>query len=342
MFYLQGYQDAIKEHCDIYDSKTRKILLSLDEADQSQVLTTLTSKLYDHIVEKVDDIDYGDIPNTKGDVTKLESYGKLTDCMTTIRDLLVEYKQDTHSIDTVITALKNVVDRRELFERGYRYNIELNIITYSTIVLSIISGTSFLVASCIDFIKTPTQEDFSVSIDKVALAKTKSNLLFNNLDKFNKSCAKGELDKCLDYVIKKNIKNFAGVDTAIVVGAVALVGLLFNIVPILRELIFFFYYSRVRVSDYFDVQADLLQMNAYNVENNQSMKKQDREKIVKKQMSIVNKFRTIANKLAVDNKQSEVNSAKEIANDSKKKYKSEEIMDTLPDSAAASSSGALF
>ena len=35
----------IKEYCETPDRKTRQILLSLDEADQNQVLNSLTSKI---------------------------------------------------------------------------------------------------------------------------------------------------------------------------------------------------------------------------------------------------------------------------------------------------------
>ena len=59
---IKTFNDVITEHFDIHDNKTRKVLLALDETDQSSVLNSLTSKLYDNIVEKVDDIDFGDIP----------------------------------------------------------------------------------------------------------------------------------------------------------------------------------------------------------------------------------------------------------------------------------------
>ena len=56
---LPGYEQIIKEYFDITHTETRKVLLAIDEADQNMVLTNLTSKLYDHIVGKVDDIEIG-------------------------------------------------------------------------------------------------------------------------------------------------------------------------------------------------------------------------------------------------------------------------------------------
>lgn len=335
MINKRDYDTILNEYFDIEHRETRKVMLSINEADQNQVLSALTSKLYDHIVDRVDDIDFGDIPSTKGDITKLDRYQKLVDCVSVVRQLLEQYKQDLKPIRIIEDAIDNVIERKELFEKGFRYQVELPMITYSTIVLSIISSTSFLVSTCIEFIKIPSQDEFSVILDKVALTKSKSNLLFNNLEKFNNACDKGQIDNCLEVIIKNNMKNLTGVEVGFVVGGVAMATLLLNIIPILRELIFFFYYSRTRVSDYFDIQADLLQMNAYNVESNETMKKSEREKIAKKQLKIAELFRKLSNKIAVNTKECEVKATKDIIQSNKEKARTTDLMDSIPDSASS-------
>lgn len=335
MINKRDYDTILNEYFDIEHRETRKVMLNINEADQNQVLSALTSKLYDHIVDRVDDIDFGDIPSTKGDITKLDRYQKLVDCVRVMRQLLEEYKQDVKPIGIIEKAIENVAQRKELFEKAFRYQVELPMITYSTIVLSIISSTSFLVSTCIEFIKIPSQDEFSVILDKVALTKSKSNLLFNNLEKFNTACDKGQIDNCLEVIIKNNMKNLTGVEVGFVVGGVAMAGLLLNIIPILRELIFFFYYSRTRVSDYFDIQADLLQMNAYNVQSNETMKKSEREKIAKKQLKIAELFRKMSNKIAVNTKESEVKATKDIVQANKEKARTTDLMDSIPDSASS-------
>lgn len=331
----RDYDIIMREHFDITHDETRKVLLNINEADQNQVLTALTSRLYEHIVARVDDIDFGTIPNSKGDITMVDNFDKLLDCLDVMESLLVQYKQDTKPVKTIKLAIENVKERKELFEKGFRYQVELPMITYCTIVLSIISSTSFLVSTCIEFIKIPSQDEFGVVLDKVSLVKSKSNLLFNNLDRFNKACDKNQIDNCLEVVIKNNMKNLTGVEVGFVVGGVAMASLILNIIPILRELIFFFYYSRTRISDYFDIQADLLQMNAYSVQNNDTMKKTDREKIAKKQMKIVELFRKISNKVAIDTKKSEVKATKDVIKSSSERVKTSDLMDSIPDSASS-------
>ena len=171
-------------------------------------------------------------------------------------------------------------------------------------------------------------------IVKVALAKSKDNLLFVNLNKFNAACDKKQIDNCLDVVIKNSTKNLLGSNVTLVVGGIALAGLLLNIIPIMRELIFFFYNTRTRMSDYFDVQSDLLKMNAYNLECNETIAQEKRQKIVAKQYKISDRFKKIANFLAIKNKDAENKATKEILGDNKK-YKTDELMEELPDSAAS-------
>ena len=88
------------------------------------------------------------------------------------------------------------------------------------------------------------------------------------------------------------------------------------------------------VSDFFDIQADLLQMNAYNVENNSAKTNEDKERIVNKQLKIVELFRKIANKISFTGRKAEVESTKEISNSSKK-MKIGELGEEIPDTVAS-------
>ena len=107
----------------------------------------------------------------------------------------------------------------------------------------------------------------------------------------------------------------------------------------MRELIFFFYNTRTTMADYLETQADLLQMNAYNIEHSGSNNMKTNKEIAKKQMVIVDKFRKIANFVAIDTKQAEKKTTKQIADMKKEKYKIDDVVDERPSSASA---GSLF
>ena len=77
-------------------------------------------------------------------------------------------------------------------------------------------------------------------------------------------------------------------------------------------------------------------MNAENVKYNSEKSAKEKEKIRKKQLSIADKFRKISDALAIKCKKAQMSAEKDSAK-VEKKYKTTDIMDTMPDSAAASS-----
>ena len=329
---------AFTEHLDLTDSLTRKAVIAMNEVDQNSILTALTSKLYDNIVSKVDDIDYGEIPATKGDITKLSNYNRLVECIELLKNILKEFKQDTKPIDEIEVAISNVSTHKDTFMKAYKFDCELPIIMYNNTVLSIISAVSYMIATSIEFMKTPNQDNFQITLDKVSYAKTKNNMVYNNLKRFNKCVKSGEFDKAMNHILQNRVKGLgeaAAIGTfAAIGGVIGLVAIVANIIPILREMVFFFYYTRMRVSDFFDIQADLLQMNAYNVENDPNKDEEQKERIVSKQLKIVELFRKIANKIAFTGKKAEVETTKEIASNAKK-MKLDDISGELPDSVSA-------
>lgn len=331
------YNKAITEYFDIRDKRTRKILLSMNEAGQNSVLMSLTSKLYDKIVAKCDDIDYGEIPATKGDITKLSKYNDMKETISIMHDLLKEYKQDTGPVDELSVALSNVEARRDLFERAYRYNSELPIAMYCNITLGIITGISYMIATCIEFIKDPGAENFRVALDKVAYAKTKDHMIYNTLKSFNKTCANKEFDKAMEAVLKASTKNFGG---GVAAGGLTLtvIGIIILLIPVLRELIFMFYYMRMKISDFFDIQADLLQANAYSIESNSTLDKDKQKEVMAKQLKYVERFRKVSNAFAIDVKKAEVSADKEKKSDDETKM----LIDDIDGIDTGSNGSALF
>lgn len=319
---------------DIEDTMTRSILLSVNEADQNVVMTSLANKLYSHITEKVDEIDFGTIPNSKGDITKIDNYDKLIDCINIISDILQQYHQDTTPIETINLAVQNMIDRTDMFERAYKLNVEMPIIIYNTITLAIVSSVSYMISSCIEFVKLPDDKGFDIAMDKIGASKVREAILFNDLTRFNKMCGDGSFDKAMDYVIKQNANNFAGATFVFGVSSVVvMIGILLSIIPIIRELIFFFYYSRAKISDYFDAQSSLLLINAYNIENNLTKDEKQRKQIATNQRKIADTFKKISNILKVNLKTGEKKATDEINKLDKKKYKHDDVLDTIPDSS---------
>ena len=329
IYRLPEFNKVVNEYFDLSDKETFSYLRSLEEADQSKILTALTSKLYDKIVEKVDDIDFGDIPKSRGDITKLPNYEKVIDCVNIIKDILINSHQDLESILILENTIRYLKEYKEIFIRGYQLNIEMPMVIYNTTVLSLYSGISVLISSCIEFIKSTDDTGFDIALDKVQLKKTKDSLLFRNLKMVNSTFENRMLPEALDALLKQNTKNLTGSELFAGVTATAkIIAMVLFIVPALRELAYYFYYTRVKVSDYFDVQSALLQMNAYNLAAKGSNNEKDIKEIQSKQLKIADLFKRISNALEVKKNKAEVAAEKESKN-FEKKLKINDVTDSL-------------
>lgn len=325
--------EAVSKYLDINDSKTRKVVFAMNEADGDGVLLSLTSKLYQIIVDKIDDIDFGDIPDTKGDITKLPSYEKIANSLDLLHNILIQYRQDTKSVDEVQESLSNIIKLTDIWKKGYIIDIEIIQVTYCEMVLAIINSLSYMISSTVEYIKSPNEDGFAITVDKVGHARTKDSLVYGCLVKFNASCKKHQIEGAFLPLIKSKVKGFSGLGIGIAGGAIAIAAIALNILPILRELAFFFYSLRVRISEYFDVQADLLEANAANLELNNIDTAGDKAKVIKRQKKIADFFKNISNKICLDVTSAEKQGTK-MVNDSNKKMKIDDVVDTVPDSAS--------
>lgn len=441
---LNEYNEIIRENFDISDSGTRKFIISLDEAEQNQVLSTLASALYDKIVQKADQIDFGTIPKSRGDITKVDGFENTMECLNIMRRLVLEYHEDPKIVDHVLGAIENVRTRRGLFVKGFSLNVELPMVLYNLITMAIEQSVSFLIAVCIQYIKDPETEDIKTALDKVAYKNAKDNLLYQQLELFNTSCGTKELDKMLDTVIKRggrvseSVENEiedtgGGVNTIIInvgkdagaklkpgkcgspfkkyddeedekkdgeedcpekevpihgryddsydaepnqepieevvgigialsaflaslskagliaVAVPAIAGGVFAlkeirflfkvIIPFMRNIVYYCIHSVTKVSDYFAIQAQFIEANAYKLKysTNSNLSDEKKEKVVKKQLKWAERFRALANKIAISDKKARVETDKDIKEDENNKVKVEN-----PEGSNGGNSGGVF
>ena len=215
MVYKYTVDQVIRENFDFSDKTTRKYLLSLDEEDKSAVATALAAALYDKIVKRVDNIDFGSIPKSNGDITKVDGYANTVECLDIIKKLVTEYKESTETVDVVINAIENIKGRKPMFMKAFATKTELPMTTYNLMVLSIEHSVSFLISVCIEYIKNRETNTIELALSKAAYNNAHDNLLFQQLADFNKSCGSGELDACFAEVLNgKTVKEDADIVVA--------------------------------------------------------------------------------------------------------------------------------
>ena len=342
--FREQYNALIKEHFDIMDNETRKVLVTINEADQNQVLGSLATRLYDSIVKKATDIDYGQIPASKGDITKIPNYLDIVQALTTVRDMQVATKQSTESADIIFTAIENLKKSNKLWDRGFLMDCEMIVVFYNTIALSIISATSLLISATVEFVKEPDSGIIDLELAKVSNHKTRDGLLFKNLEKFNKAYKKGDIEKTLEPLLraqrqmKESVENNGTVVmeniAALLFTGAMVVGLLSTIIPILHQLTTSLYCLRQNLSEYLSGEADIIMLNAEKVQYNRTKTPEQKKKIIAKQHKIADRFKKWANKLMIKSTKAEKDAEKMIKDEQNNKKKIGDIVDDMPDSAS--------
>ena len=326
LFFDMNDPKTLSKVCSLMECEQTPIV----EEEQNNVILSLTAKLYQMIIGKVDEIDFGEIPDTKGDVTKLTKYKDIKECIAVLHDLIKQYKQDTEPIDQIDKALRNIEDHKQLFMKGYMADIEIVEVTYCEMTLAVVESLSYMIAATIEYVKVPNSDGFQIALDKAGIARTRQSMVYHSLCVFNKAVEKDQLNKAFEPIIKARVRKVVGADDlAVIFGAAAIVGILLNILPILRELTFFFFSLRTRISQYFDLQADLLEMNARDIEMNNSATVDKKEDVIRRQKAIAKFFKDISNKICIDQTYGEKNAPKEMER-TNKKMKYDDVVDTTP------------
>ena len=343
------YMQIVSEAYDLSDPYIKKKVIFCNEAKRQENIENIVGRLYTHIKNDVTGIDFGTIPRSKGIITKIDNYNGLVDCINSIHDLVKSYNQPTKSVDELTTAINNIKNRERVFTKAFTLNIEFPIMLYNMTVTAIVSATSLLMSSSVEFIKNG-HDSFTTSLDKVGYIKSKDHLMIEYVSQFNRNCANGTIDKLVNSCIKNNITNtnestivddqnvksinedniffdkegkpkIATTVVAAVMGGgakyiapalmsspigifiTAVIGAGITAVLFLflfRKVAFFVLKTRMDISDWFEIQANYLQINAENLKYRDDPKGDDhKKKVYDAQMKWVDRFKKIANKLAL-------------------------------------------
>ena len=339
-----GYNAVIKEYFDLTDNDTRRCLLSINEADRNQIMASIANKLYNIITKKVDDIDFGQIPNTKGDITLIPNYNEIVEAIDTVYKLLEVERQSTACLDTVKKAIDNLKDSRELWQKAFALNCEIPVMYYNTIALGIVSATSIYISAAVELVKDTKNEQIDIILTRVTNAKSKDNLLMSNLAKFNKSYAKGDIEKTFRGLMsaQKKVAESAmepltefsfGVIPMIFATGAATIMLISTIIPCIHQMVTMFFNLRTTISDYLAIEAAIVMLNAEKVKYDRTKTPEQRDKIVEKQLKWAAQFKKWSNAIAVKTNKAQVQSERDINDETSDKYKIDDVSTSAPDSS---------
>lgn len=413
---LNDYDQVIKENFNLFDAPTRRMIVALEDSEQTQMLNALSNSLYKKITSDMNKIDFGSIPRSRGDITKVEKFEDTEECLNILKKLVQEYRQDTTIVDTVLEAITNIKQRKPQFMKGFATRNPLITSIYNLNVLAIEDSVSFLISVCIQYIKDPQTNTMRVAFDKVSYYNSKNNVIYEQLFSFNEACVNGNMDKVLNSVtttgngrglkeayediaiiakvdgepdrqidipgdpIEPNFKDVPNPNASVVqeeepeedavgatdstpatpdavssadvaindkvsanesgigVGAALFITSLPILIPTLinglRFLIYFFINAGLKFADTLEVQANLIQLNAYSLQTSEyvddGIEDKDRAVIVKKQLDVANKLKKWSNKIAMIFNKSNKKAKDQATKEMQDKYTAEDLKNDLP------------
>lgn len=276
--------------------KEREAVTGLLENERTDVTNKMLTDLYQSTINRAD-IDFDTIPDSKGNVLKYSGYTKMDSVLTLIEEMSVAQNVKVPEVLVVRETLNSLVRMDTQFERGFALDKDILILTYNTIVHACVVSTSEIISSYVEFIKSPDQLEF-----KLLKAPDRQGIsMVSNLERFNAIVKSGEFTKMSSGIIKTDANQLIGLDDFFIPAIV--VGGALTIIPLIRELIFGFYYSRMKTSEYLAQQSALLEINKAAIESSGRTMK-DKRAIIKRQEKVAHRLDMLSDKVSVQSKMS--------------------------------------
>jgi hypothetical protein len=275
---------------------------------------------------------------SKGDITKVEGYKTLAECLTKLSTL--EYTAGTGSLGKPLLVAKNthisLLKHKDAFQASFKSNgNEATKLIYSVMTTSLFQLVSLICANGVTYVKA-LNNTYSPLINKNEIDKLSGSIAVTNLEKFvgiaNKFGFKEAINECVQLIqddalqeslyddtigfISKAAKNISGSNVVDVIkkgvssmpGLVKVSAALAVIVALLwaaRSLAEWFYAERESYAKWLSVQAQFLEMNAIVVG-------QSRPEVRERQEKVAAKLRSLADMIKVDNADMEQRANKTI------------------------------
>lgn len=303
-----GYAiNLLLENCTSFREKAE--IHALTESEVKQINNAMITNLYKSALDK-GYVNFDSIPDSKGDITKYEGYDNLLGSINLLKELSNKGNMKIKELDVLETSLMNIKTYKAQFERGFALGHEFVMMEYNSLVYACVEATSTLISSYVDFVKKVDKTEFKIIKGK----GLNGNLCLKNLELFNNSVKKGDFNKMMSHLLQSERENFVGSS----VGAGVLVAgmITLSIIPLIRELIYYFYYSRMVVSEYLHHQSLFLEMNRVNIESS-SLPAKEKNVIIKKQTEYAKQLDKLSEKIKVNSTMSSNKANNNIKNENK-------------------------
>jgi hypothetical protein len=274
----------------------------LEESQKSVVADNVVTKLFNDVKTRAMKVDFSVADASKGDITRIKGYKDLQSSISNLKKIAGtadgKAKDLKEAIDEIDMSFSILHSKSREFQSGYQLNNALIRYLYASLVVGLIQGTSFAIAECVDYTRD------SLNLYKPVVKP--SNHIMNNshiksIKLFNNIQRTGQLNKLFTSTqqLTESFSAAAGAFNTIfnsITGArkwMAIISLAGIALASIRGIIFLYFDSRVKLSQYLKHLQDFVEMNASTMGT-------DARKVKEKQEKVAERLGKIASMISVD------------------------------------------
>lgn len=275
------------------DAEDRRYMRSMDKQDMKQINANLLQKLYESTLKR-NTYDFAEVQASEGDIEKMKCYKPTVECLDVLEDLLRKNRISEPALSDVRLAISNLIMLKPFFMDGFKLKNSCVIVTYNTTVMAVIDAVTMLIAEYMNYVVGPSKEPFKLT---GKTDKSRGILSIDSLKTFNGLVKDNTLQNTLLGLSTPGKSNFTGVGAVVV--PFAIVAGLIAIVSLTRQLIFYFYHSRVKAAEYLELESSFLEANRLSVEASK-LPPDKKQKVLMKQDKVILNMRRLADRLKVN------------------------------------------
>ena len=278
------------------DANDKAYLHSMNKQDLAQVNANLMQRLYKSMVE-FNTTDFGEIPDSMGDIEKLKCYKTTVECLDVVESLMKQNHIKEPALDDTRMAISNIIRLKPHFTNAFKLKQDYIMVVYNTCVMAVLDATRLLITEFVNYMTGPNTASFKLTGRS---DKSRGLRSIECLRTFNKLVKDNTVNDTL-VGLNSSASNLSGglaIPFAVIGGLVALLTLS-------RQLILFFYQARVSVSDYLEMEAMFLEANKLSVEASK-LPPEKRKIVLLKQEKVILKLRHLADDLKIKTEDADV------------------------------------
>lgn len=278
------------------DFKERHTVMEMGTEQTHLVKSKIATNMYQSALKR-SDMKYEDLDDSRGDIKEYVDYNVMAESLRQLEQLSHDHNIDIPELADVNTALNNLYLLRNEFTKGYVLDRGIVKLTYRALAGSVIAATSLLISEYMSF---TLDENQTFVFNRKNNAS--STMLMGQIRDYNKKVH--EIKNTLSKINRADSKQFIGTSASAFFIPVFIVGGVLSIIPLIREMIFLFYHSRLSISKYAEQQAAFLELNRAVIESS-NRTVSEKKKIMDKQRKVIIKLNKLSESIRVNEKLAE-------------------------------------